>query len=62
LYALEQRLGTPTSLAAIGMPADGLDRAADIAAASPYPNPRPLDRAAIRALLDDAFHGRAPVA
>ena len=60
LYDLEQRLGTPTSLAAIGMPSDGLDRAADIAAASPYPNPRPLDRAAIRALLDDAFHGRPP--
>lgn len=62
LYALEQRLGTPTSLAAIGMPADGLERAADIAAASPYPNPRPLNRAAIRALLDDAFHGRPPAA
>ena len=62
LYALEQRLGTPLSLAAIGMPADGLDRAADIAAASPYPNPRALDRDAIRALLDDAWHGARPVA
>jgi alcohol dehydrogenase class IV len=62
LYALEQRLGTPLSLAAIGMPADGLDRAADIAVSAPYPNPRALDRAAIRALLDNAFHGRAPSA
>lgn len=62
LYALEQRLGTPTSLAAIGMTEDGLDRAAEIAVSSPYPNPRPLDRASIRALLDDAFHGRAPAA
>jgi maleylacetate reductase len=60
LYALEQRLGTPTSLAAIGMPADGLDRAADLAVAAPYPNPRPLERVAIRALLDDAYHGRPP--
>ena len=60
LFALGRRLGTPTSLAAIGMPADGLDRAADLAAFAPYPNPRPLERGAIRALLDDAFHGRAP--
>ena len=62
LIALEQRLGTPMSLKAIGMPADGLDRAAAIAAAAPYPNPRALEQAAIRALLDDAFHGRAPAA
>ena len=60
LIDLEKRLGTPTSLKQLGMPADGLDRAADIAAAAPYPNPRPLNRAAIRALLDDAWHGRAP--
>ena len=60
LYALERRLGTPLSLAAIGMPADGLDRAAEIAAASPYPNPRALDRTAIRALLEDAWHGVPP--
>ncbi|MBL8384364.1 MAG: maleylacetate reductase [Burkholderiales bacterium] len=60
LIDLERRLGTPRSLAAIGMPADGLDRAADLAVAAPYPNPRPLERAAIRALLDDAYHGRAP--
>jgi maleylacetate reductase len=62
LFDLERRLGTPMSLAAIGMPADGLDRAADIAVSAPYPNPRPLERAAIRALLEDAFHGRPPAA
>lgn len=62
LFALEQRLATPTSLKAIGMPADGLDRAAEIAVSAPYPNPRALDRAAIRALLDDAYHGRPPAA
>jgi alcohol dehydrogenase class IV len=60
LVDLERRLGTPMSLAAIGMPAGGLDRAADLAVAAPYPNPRPLERGAIRALLDDAYHGRAP--
>ena len=60
LYALEQRLGTPLSLKVLGMPEAGLERVADLAVAAPYPNPRPLDRASIRALLDDAFHGRAP--
>jgi len=53
-------LGAPTSLKAIGMPADGLDRAADLAAKTPYPNPRPLDRAALRALLQRAYDGAAP--
>ena len=31
------------------MPEDGLDRAADLAVTTPYPNPRPLERAALRA-------------
>jgi maleylacetate reductase len=37
-----------------------LDKAADIATSAPYWNPRPVDREAIRALLDDAYHGRRP--
>lgn len=49
--------GAPTSLAAIGMPADGLDRAADLAVRSAYPNPRPLQRDALRGLLQNAFDG-----
>lgn len=52
--------GAPTSLAALGMPADGLDRAADLAVQTPYPNPRVLTRASIRALLQRAFDGHAP--
>jgi maleylacetate reductase len=60
LFDLARRLDAPVSLKEIGMPADGLDRAADLAVASPYPNPRPLEREAILALLDDAFHGRRP--
>jgi maleylacetate reductase len=39
-----------------------LDRAADLAVESPYPNPSPITRAGIRKLLDDAFHGRRPAA
>jgi hypothetical protein len=38
------------------------DRAADLAVESPYPNPTPLTRAGLRALLGDAFHGRQPMA
>lgn len=60
LFDLAQNLGAPTSLREIGMPEGGLDRAADLAVASPYWNPRPIERDAIRALLDDAWHGRRP--
>jgi maleylacetate reductase len=61
LFDLAVAVGAPTSLAAIGMPADGLDRAAEIATRSPYPNPRPLERDAIRTLLQNAFDGTRPV-
>lgn len=62
LHALALRLGAPTSLAAIGMREGDLDRAADLASRAAYPNPRTLARDAIRALLENAFHGRAPSA
>ena len=52
--------GAPTSLQAIGMPEEGLDRAAELAANTPYPNPRPLERVALRALLQRAFDGARP--
>ena len=52
--------GARTSLAALGMPADGLDRAADLAVQNQYPNPRPLERKAIRQLLEDAYTGVRP--
>ena len=60
LFDLAQRLGVPVALKDIGMPADGLDRAADLAVQTPYPNPRPLERAAIRELLQHAFDGARP--
>ena len=60
LQDLARRLGAPVSLRGIGMPADGLDRAAELAVTTPYPNPRPLERNAIRALLQRAFDGAAP--
>lgn len=60
LFDLAKSLGAPLALKDIGMPESELDRAADIAVKSPYYNPRPIDRAAIRKLLDDAWHGRRP--
>ncbi len=60
LFDLAQKLGAPLSLKELGMTVEGLDKAADIAVANPYPNPRALERPAIRQLLDDAYHGRRP--
>lgn len=60
LQSLAARHGAPTALHAIGMPESGLDRAADLAVTTPYPNPRPLERAALRALLQRAFEGAPP--
>jgi alcohol dehydrogenase class IV len=60
LYDLAVALGAPTSLAAIGMKAADLDKAADIAVQNPYYTPRPVTREGIRALLQDAFAGRRP--
>ncbi len=50
----------PVALKDIGMPADGLDHAADLAVQNRYPNPRPLERAALRELLQRAFEGARP--
>lgn len=60
LHRLAKRLGAPTALSAIGMPEDGLDKAADLAMKNAYPNPRALDRDDIRALLERAYHGMTP--
>jgi alcohol dehydrogenase class IV len=60
LFDLGRAHGAPTSLAAIGMRAADLDRAAMLAVQKPYPNPRPLERAAVRDLLQRAFDGARP--
>jgi len=59
-FDLAQRNGAPVALKAIGMPANGLDKAADLAVQNQYPNPRPLERAAIRELLQRAYDGTRP--
>ncbi len=60
LYDLAKRLHAPITLKELGLTEQGLDKAADIAAANPYSNPSPITREGIRKLLDDAYHGRRP--
>jgi len=60
LFDLASALGAPMSLAALGLQAADLDKAADIAVQNPYYNPRPITREGIRALLQDAFEGNRP--
>lgn len=60
LFDLAKRLGAPTSLDTLGVKRADLDRVADAALVSAYPNPRPLEREAIRDLLEDAYLGRRP--
>jgi maleylacetate reductase len=60
VFDLAQANGAPLALRDIGMKEADLDRASDIAVQNQYPNPRPLDRAAIRQLLQDAFEGARP--
>ena len=61
LYELEAKLGLRMKLAEIGMPEDGLARAARLASESPYPNPRPPVYEHVLELLRDAYHGRRPL-
>lgn len=60
IFALARDTGSPTSLHAIGMNEEHLDAAAEVAAGQSYDNPVSRDRGALRALLDDAYHGRGP--
>jgi maleylacetate reductase len=60
LYDLARQLGAPMSLAELGMREEDLDRAADLAAEKPYPNPRPVTREGVRDLLENAYHGKKP--
>ena len=60
VFDLARDNGAPVALKDIGMRAADLDRACDIAAQNQYPNPRPLERTALRQLLQNAFDGVRP--
>jgi len=59
LLMLARRLGTPT-LSDLGFTAEMIPRAAALATAGSYPNPRPVDEAGVRSILACALEGRAP--
>jgi maleylacetate reductase len=60
LFDLIAKLGVPQALSKIGMPADGIERAAALAVEKPYWNPRPIARDAIRDLIARAHAGERP--
>ncbi|MBA3342384.1 MAG: maleylacetate reductase [Gemmatimonadaceae bacterium] len=57
LMTLASRVGAPRSLQEIGMREGDIDLTADLAFERKYPNPRPVTRADLRALLAAAFMG-----
>ena len=61
LYDLNVRLGLATGYRALGVPADGLDKAVAAIAKMSYPNPRKPTEEDIRGLLGRAFDGAPPV-
>ena len=60
LWSFARDVGAPLALKEIGLEESDLDRAAEIATRNPYWNPREIDRAGIRALLQNAWSGDAP--
>ena len=60
LWTFAKNLGAPMALRDLGLKEDDLDRAADIAVMNPYWNPRPVERGAIRDLLQRAWEGAMP--
>jgi len=60
LYALMQNVAVKKSLKEFGLKPADLDRAADLAVTNAYYNPRPIDRASIRGMLQQAYDGVTP--
>jgi maleylacetate reductase len=60
LFALGTALGAPRGLKNIGMPREGLERAARLATENQYFNPHPVTYEAILELLTAAWHGERP--
>ena len=60
IWNLERKLGLPMRLADIGMKEADLERAAKIAVAAPYPNPRKVEYDPVLELLRNAWEGRRP--
>jgi alcohol dehydrogenase class IV len=60
VFDLAATAGAPTSLRELGLSEDDIPRAAKLATATPYPNPRELTAEGIEALLRGAWRGTRP--
>jgi maleylacetate reductase len=60
LFDLAVAINAPVALKDIGMPAGGLERAAELATQNPYANPMPVEYEGVLALLRNAYHGIRP--
>lgn len=60
IYDLILRIEAPVALKDIGMPENQLERAARIVMDHAYYNPRPLDWAGVRGVLEAAYQGARP--
>ncbi len=60
LWDFAAAVGAPMALRDLGLTEADLDRAAAIAVASPYANPRPFAQGEIRSLLQAAWEGHRP--
>jgi len=60
IFDVAAEAGAATALRDIGMPEDGLDRALELVLASPYANPRPIERELLGRLLRHAWQGTRP--
>lgn len=60
VFDLARDNGAAVALRDLGMKQADLDKACDIAVQNQYPNPRPLDRTALRQLFQNAWEGVRP--
>ncbi|RZF30394.1 maleylacetate reductase [Paraburkholderia sp. UYCP14C] len=60
VFDLAKRSGAQLALKDIGMKESDLDKACEVALQNQYPNPRALEKLAIRQLLQDAYDGVRP--
>lgn len=61
LYGLNERIGAPNALGDVGMREEDLDEAVALCLeAAPVDNPRPVDEAGMRTILEGTFYGTRP--
>jgi alcohol dehydrogenase class IV len=60
LFEIAGRTGVPRALKSLGMPEEGIELVARRALENPYWNPRPVEYAGLRSLLERAWAGEPP--